>query len=490
MRTLPFLGKHDKQQCIYWDAALEGFGTRVYRSGHRMYVCSYRIGGRKRLGRLGRVDVLSLEVARKKAISYLGKVASNEDPQIAKESSGKLLSVAELCTLYIEGHAKRKKKTWKGDESLLRRLVVAKLKHRLAITIVPADLEPIHAQMGVAHPYAANRILTTYRKLVNWAKVAGYLPKDYASPIVGIVRFPERTRKRFVTTVEMPRLLAALEQEFNDFARHGIWLLLLTGMRGIELRSAQWSHVDWDMGTLFIGLTKNGDPLLAPLSDAAIARLKVIPRISGNPYILCGKISGRPLSGLGEALKRALRKAKLENIHIHDLRRTVGSWLAQNGTSLHLIGDVLNHRDAKTTAGYAYFQTQQRREALSSHADKVLAFAGPGMRLPLAPEESSAQTLLVDNNPVGSTTPSIGAKPVHYFKRENLYELVWTAPVLEVAKRLGVSDVAVGKLCRRAGVPVPCRGYWAKVDAGQIVSRTPLGPQPQGLPELLRIRGG
>jgi hypothetical protein len=41
----------------------------------------------------------------------------------------------------------------------------------------------------------------------------------------------------------------------------------------------------------------------------------------------------------------------------------------------------------------------------------------------------------------------------HYFKRESLHELVWTAPVVEVAKRLGVSDVGLAKLCRRAEIP-------------------------------------
>jgi integrase len=56
----------------------------------------------------------------------------------------------------------------------------------------------------------------------------------------------------------------------------------------------------------------------------------------------------------------------------HDLRRTVGSWLAQDGQSLHLIDDVLNHPDPKTTAGYAYFQTQHRRDALTGHGNRVL----------------------------------------------------------------------------------------------------------------------
>lgn len=131
--------------------------------------------------------------------------------------------------------------------------------------------------------------------------------------------------------------------------------------------------IDWDMGTLFIGLTKNGDPLLAPLSDAAADRLRVVPKVSGSPYIFCGRKRGDHLKSLGNALARVVKRAGLENIRIHDLRRTVGSWLAQDGTSLYLIGNVLNHRDPKTTEGYAYFQTQQRRAALTGHADKVIA---------------------------------------------------------------------------------------------------------------------
>ena len=82
-----------------------------------------------------------------------------------------------------------------------------------------------------------------------------------------------------------------------------------------------------------------------------------------------------------------------------------------------------------------------------------------------------------------------GGRRSQYFKREALYELVWTAPVSEVAGQLGISDVALAKVCRRTGIPIPYRGYWAKINSGQSVLRTPLSEAPQGLPELLRIRG-
>jgi hypothetical protein len=51
--------------------------------------------------------------------------------------------------------------------------------------------------------------------------------------------------------------------------------------------------------------------------------------------------------------------------------------------------------------------------------------------------------------------------------REELYELVWSKPLIELAQDFGLSDVAVAKRCRKLGVPVPGRGYWARVAAGQ-----------------------
>lgn len=51
--------------------------------------------------------------------------------------------------------------------------------------------------------------------------------------------------------------------------------------------------------------------------------------------------------------------------------------------------------------------------------------------------------------------------------REELFELVWSEPATKVASRLGISDVALGKLCSKLQVPKPSRGYWARVEAGQ-----------------------
>lgn len=489
VRTVPYSGPNGRGQCVYWDEALEAFGLRVYPTGRRVYVCTYRVNQRKRLATLGRADAMSLDQARKKAMTYLAKAANQEDPQSNRDAQRELKTIDELCEAYIEGHAKKKKKTWKADQSCLKRYVLSKLSGRLAVSLVTADIEAIHSQLGADHPYGANNLLKVIRKMFNWAKVAGFVPRDHPNLVAGIVRFPERSRKRFITTVEMPLFLRALEQEDNDYARHGIWMLLLMGLRCNELLKAKWEDIDWDMGTLFIGLTKNGEPLLAPISEAAMERFRIIPRMSNNPYIICGRRPGKHLHSLGDAFHRTLKRAGLVNLRIHDLRRTVGSWLAQDGRSLHLIGDVLNHRDPKTTAGYAYFQTQQRRDALTGHGNRVLALAPSEMRRPTAPTGVSAGMLLPAAVDTPIATPNSSTHYRHYFRREDLYNLVWTSPVSEVAVRLGVSDVALAKLCHRAEIPIPGRGYWQRAEAGQAVEPAPLRVAPSGLPELLRIRG-
>jgi hypothetical protein len=65
---------------------------------------------------------------------------------------------------------------------------------------------------------------------------------------------------------------------------------------------------------------------------------------------------------------------------------------------------------------------------------------------------------------------------------EDLYELAWSKPMSELAKDFGISDVALAKRCRKLGVPVPGRGYWARVDAGQKPHR-PILPKRDSQPQ-------
>ena len=89
-----------------------------------------------------------------------------------------------------------------------------------------------------------------------------------------------------------------------------------------------------------------------------------------------GEKPGHHLVNIEKIWRRIRKAAGIEDVRLHDLRRTLGSWLAQSGNSLHLIGRVLNHSSQSTTAIYARFAQDNVREALEAHGNKLISIAG------------------------------------------------------------------------------------------------------------------
>jgi hypothetical protein len=187
----------------------------------------------------------------------------------------------------------------------------------------------------------------------------------------------------------------------------------------------------------------------------------MIPRLKDNPYIICGAIPGKPLAYIDKMWRRVRAETGFKDLRIHDLRRTVGSWLVRDGASLHLVGAVLNHKDQKTTAGYAYFQTEDRHRALDRHGKKIVQIASGGPGSPAKRASGNAEIPTVRDR----------RKPrIQRISRRELYDLVWSESITAVAKRFGISDRGLTKVCRRSDIPAPPRGYWAKIAAGADVT--------------------
>jgi hypothetical protein len=101
-------------------------------------------------------------------------------------------------------------------------------------------------------------------------------------------------------------------------------------------------------------------------------------------------------------------------------------------------------------------------------------------------ENSAADEFLDISQGIRPTYRTVDGKHNTY-NREKLYEEVWEKPVVEVAVRYGVSDVTIHKICKSLNVPVPPRGYWAKLRAGGRIKKTPL-PKANGAIEVIGTR--
>ena len=76
------------------------------------------------------------------------------------------------------------------------------------------------------------------------------------------------------------------------------------------------------------------------------------------------------------------------------------------------------------------------------------------------------------------------------YTRQELHDLVWSGPMRDAAKKIGLSDNGLRKHCVKAFVPLPSQGHWNKVHAGQKVKTTPLPPRPPGVSDEIPIGAG
>jgi hypothetical protein len=133
---------------IIWDEILPGFGCRVYPSGKKSFVLSYRIAGQKKLLTIGQYGMLTVEQARKQALKHSASILDGHDP-LAKRQQARLgETVAELCAAYLEKHAKRRKKTWREDERRINQHVLPTLGKFKVKSVKRLDISNLHAKLG------------------------------------------------------------------------------------------------------------------------------------------------------------------------------------------------------------------------------------------------------------------------------------------------------------------------------------------------------
>jgi integrase len=366
----------DNARCVLWDDEIPGFGCRIFPSGKKSFVLSYRTAGRKRLLTIGTYGVLTLDQARTAARAELAKVETQgADPLATREQERQGETVRDLCAAYMTRHGEAKR-SGRDDRRRIDRHVLPAWGGLKARAVKRADVAALHARIGKTAPYEANRTIALLSKMFELARRWGFVPEGHPNPARDIDRFKEEKRDRWVTSDELPRLAQAINEEQNESARCALWMYLLTGARKSELLKARWMDIDWTRAELRLPETKAGRVHYIPLSGPALTLLQAMQRDEDNPFIFPGKIQGAALVNISKPWHRVRTAAGVADVRLHDLRRTVGSWLAQAGNSLHLIGRVLNHSNQSTTAVYARFGEDSVRAALEQHGARIMGAAG------------------------------------------------------------------------------------------------------------------
>lgn len=229
------------------------------------------------------------------------------------------------------------------------------MKHPIA-EVNMAHLSPKHMadyrdeRLKVIKPNTVIRELAILSSVINHARREWSL--NIINPVTMIKKPPSsQGRDRILNDEELGRLCIELEK-ISPWYKPLVKFALETGMRRGELMSLLWVNINFEKSVAFLPLTKNGDSRYVPLSMKAIRILKLLPRdIEGRVFPLnTGTVSILFL--------RAARRAKVEDIHFHDLRHMALTKLSDKFTNILELASISGHRELKMLQRYVHIKAE------------------------------------------------------------------------------------------------------------------------------------
>lgn len=398
------------------DCDLRGFRLVVSPSGSRRFVASYRVGprGKASMMAVGQYPAFTVDQAREAARRVLQQARAGIDPQKAARTLRDAPTVAMLADHYLGEYAQSqalRPSTVRNARALIARALPKAGKWTVA-DVTTADIRKLHGDLraagleeGTKGVYQANRLLAALSKMFSLAIERGW---RIDNPCKGVRKFPEDQRWRNLNDSEVGQLLRACdsyEAEREDDvaaaeAADAVRLLLFSGARLQEVLRAEWGQFDLAAG-LWIkpsSHTKTKRQHRLELDGPALDLLRAMKGRASNPrYLFPGnaslrrnspveirsgeEIGSKPRADLKHPWRTICASAGLEDVRLHDLRRTTASFMLSGGASLATIGKALGHTQASTTARYAHLAASVQREGLRAAGERMKALGSRAQAL-------------------------------------------------------------------------------------------------------------
>ena len=417
---------------VTWDSELPAFGLRVEKSGSRSWVVYYRAngGGRSapvRMMVLGKYPILGAPEARDMAKDVLADVRRGLDPAAELAAKRREMSIAAAIDFYEEEGCYVQRGIRQGEpmKPLTKKYTLARLRHhvvpllgkRRVTEIEEGDIRTFVTDVTngktvrdewIVDPKtqmrkrvivrggagAARKVVRDLSAVYSFLKTHKRKTGVTQNPVEDApVRKTDNKRDRRLSVEEVKRLGAALEEleaeGVNPKAINICRGWALTGCRRNEIAGIKKEgEIDLQRGLLIFDDSKSGRSV-RPLGVAAVSLLEaLLANVDPNdnsPYLFPAERGDGFYSGIKSVWPEITKRANLPGVTPHTLRHTLGGFGGSRGESLLLIGAVLGHSNARSTAIYAHVDHAPARlaadritapiaEALSTAAQKAINF--------------------------------------------------------------------------------------------------------------------
>lgn len=238
--------------------------------------------------------------------------------------------------------------------------------------IRPGDVQnKINRVLEVNGPGAANHMIILMRSMMNWnlrnEKITGN------NPWAGVKSIRIEPRECFLTPQELVRFFRALNERKGEVIYDYVLMSLYTGARRSNILSMSWEHIDLNLRIWRIPpkLSKNKESTVVPLTSNAMKILEERFGKTDGPWVFPGKVAGKHLVEPKRPWYKLLEDAQIKNVRLHDLRRTLASYMAMGNHSLPVIAKALGHKTIAVTQIYSRLMSDPVRNAMEDAQSNI-----------------------------------------------------------------------------------------------------------------------
>lgn len=271
-------------------------------------------------------------------------------------------------------------RTFKSESGFYKNWLEPNLGNMPIKDISLINLENLKALMIKQNksPRTINYVFGILSQILSYAKKIGYLKGDIITQQMKKIKF-DNSRVRFLTKEEAKILLDALRKYSQQLYEISL-LSLYCGLRAGEIFNLCWSDIDLQNKIITLRNTKNTKTRIIYMPDNIYKMLlhKSINQKKSS-FLFLNK-DGNKVKGVSHAFAHVVDILKLnegvkdirQKVVFHTLRHTYASWLAQMGTDLYVVQQLMGHSSFAMTQRYAHLSPETLKKAVNNFEERIL----------------------------------------------------------------------------------------------------------------------
>ena len=360
------------KRTFVYDTIEVGLSLQITPNGAKSFYYRGVVLGKQIRVKLGEPSYMSVDDARQAARKAKINMKEGINPIEERKKITGESSLEQLYTRFMDEKEQHIRPITMEYYKDLWKRYLSTLANKKISQITPDELKILHKRLTLNNgKRCANQTIvllrTIYNHFIKQNIYQGFNPGN------AVQLNKQIARTRHLSGNELESFRDAINEIEDSIPKFAIMMLWFTGARRRNVFSMKWEDIKLEEKLWTIPKTKTQNDANVVLVNAAIDILNQLKDMRYNEYVFFSTTSkSGHIGGVRKTWEGILKRAKITNFHLHDLRHTFATSLLANGADAFMVKKALTHKSLQSTQIYVNLEVDDLREKLNETVNKMI----------------------------------------------------------------------------------------------------------------------